>query len=495
MKQFNFFSILKSNILLLFLILVLNNFSVFSQTDSQICATIQSNNPDPQGMYSYSTNLDALVDCDPIVINVYFWGINKPDGTNHFPNRKNDALQAIANANIAINPYGIFLKFRGYQEIDSPALPNDSNGYYVLENSNQYYNGLIPWVTGAGYVDSNAINIYAYGWGNGFGGAASGIGSTKSGLSSAGLLRPTFLHELGHNFGLYHTRSTGPQRENVTRDPNDVDCYNAHERGDRVVDTAANMGFSQGLTFPFVNLTTCEYIFNATELDTCLVTYNGSIDNQDIINVMGDAYDCMENYVTPGQGVRMRETLHGLSTTTFAAVLDDIEVLYEPYEGEYYFSGPIDPTMQKPLFQPGFTYRFVECDCNPDPCNEPSDYDDISFSYGTTSLLTVSKYETDFNIITHPNHSAIQIDLGPICDSYGQNIRRCYDNNNRAPIGGSVTKFNDGVLNANVTITPQDSTSINNPNLINALQPGLYKVEKIYEDGAVQENLIVKDNN
>ncbi|MBL4662262.1 MAG: hypothetical protein JKY22_01570 [Flavobacteriaceae bacterium] len=92
--------------------------------------------------------------------------------------------------------------------------------------------------------------------------------------------------------------------------------------------------------------------------------------------------------------------------------------------------------------------------------------------------------------MTHPNHTAILIDQ---LDT-GQ-TRKCYDNYNQAPIGGSVTKFNDGVFNANVTITPQDSTAINNPNLINDLQNGLYKIEKNYNDGATQETVIIKENN
>jgi hypothetical protein len=56
-------------------------------------------------------------------------------------------------------------------------------------------------------------------------------------------------------------------------------------------------------------------------------------------------------------------------------------------------------------------------------------------------------------------------------------------------------KFNDNVLNANVTITPQDSTAINNPNLIQNLGQGLYKIEKNFNDGSSQETIILKGNN
>ncbi len=59
----------------------------------------------------------------------------------------------------------------------------------------------------------------------------------------------------------------------------------------------------------------------------------------------------------------------------------------------------------------------------------------------------------------------------------------------------AFTKFNDGVLNANVTVMPQDSTAINDPQLIQNLQPGLYKIDKVYDNGAVDQTIILKNNN
>lgn len=35
---------------------------------------------------------------------------------------------------------------------------------------------------------------------------------------------------------------------------------------------------------------------------------------------------------------------------------------------------------------------------------------------------------------------------------------------------------------------------INNPDMINQLEPGLYKIEKQHEDGAVEQTIIIKDN-
>ncbi len=46
-----------------------------------------------------------------------------------------------------------------------------------------------------------------------------------------------------------------------------------------------------------------------------------------------------------------------------------------------------------------------------------------------------------------------------------------------------------------INIQPQDSTAINNPQLIQNLQPGLYKIDKVYDNGAVDQTIILKDNN
>ena len=41
----------------------------------------------------------------------------------------------------------------------------------------------------------------------------------------------------------------------------------------------------------------------------------------------------------------------------------------------------------------------------------------------------------------------------------------------------------------------QDSLQINNPNLIDNLQQGLYMIDKNFEDGSIQQTIILKENN
>ena len=140
-----------------------------AQPNNTECATPDPTTSDPEGVYSYSIAPEALDYCEPIVFNIKFWGINRPNGHNDFPNRAHDVLEGVANLNILYNQFGIYFKYRGDEEIDSPALPNDPNGYYILENTGQY-SAMKNWAESEGYKDENAFNIYAFGWAAGFGG-------------------------------------------------------------------------------------------------------------------------------------------------------------------------------------------------------------------------------------------------------------------------------------------------------------------------------------
>lgn len=468
---------------LLFCTFIGNVFFMNAQQTNPECVVIENNQTDPVGTFSYSTDMETLNNCDPIVFNVKFWGIKHPDGNVYFPNRYHDALQSIANLNILYNKFGIYFKFRGYDDIQSPALPNDPDGYFVLQTTSQY-SAMVSWATTNGYKDVNSLNVYAFGWAPWGGGIANMPGTTCA-VNSAGLGNLITTHEISHNLYLGHTRSAN---EHTTRDPLNQ-YFNATFAGDQVVDTAANSGFyhSSCSCTLYIDPTDCTYF--GTETDNSPDHKEYEIYHIDVINIMGDAYGCSEQSLTTGQAIRVREKV---DTGFYDAVLTDIASLYEPYAGEYFYSSTQgSPTNYKPLFQPGFDYRFVECSCD---CPLPSDYYDTSFSYTNNALLTISKYETDYSIITHPNHSAIHIDLLSPCIASGQNTRRCYDNYNRRPKDGSITLFNDGVLNGNVTVTQKDSLGINQPTLIEDLNPGLYKVEKNYEDGEIEQNIIFKGN-
>ena len=467
---------------LLFCTFMLNVFFMNAQQNNTECATAEPTSTDPSGVYSYSTDVNFFYDCEIVVFNIKFWGINHPNGIDYFPNRANDVLQGVANLNILYNKFGIYFKYRGYEAIDSPALPGDPDGYFVLQNPGQY-SSMLNWAAANGHKDENAFNVYAFGWATGFGGIAH-YRALTCGVSSANLLTPILSHELGHNLNLIHTNSAA---ENATRNPSDP-CFNATYAGDGVVDTNANIGFD-----PSNTNSNCEYTGNET--DNCSFGNTAYfITHEDIINAMGKRVNIPcggHHYFSTGQGIRMRETI-AMPAGYYDAALTDVASLYEPYAGEYFYSSTQGiPANYVPLFQPGFDYKFVECSCD---CPLPSDYNDTSFYYNNNVVLSISKYETDFSIITHPNHTAIHIDLISPCIANGQLTRRCYDNYNSKPAWGSVTKFNDGVLNANITVTPKDSLGINSPTLVDELNSGLYKIEKNYLDGATDQDIIFKEN-
>ncbi|WP_339698865.1 hypothetical protein [uncultured Marixanthomonas sp.] len=462
-----------------------------AQTLSDFCATIEDTTLDPANVYSYSADPATLDDCQPIVVNIFFWGVNRPNGQNDYPEREHTTLEAVANLNIVYNEFGIYFKYRGYEEFDSPAIQNDPNGYYILESTGDFHH-LTSWAANNGYKKNDAFNVYAYGWGNGFGGISPGLNATTTGLSSGHLATESRIpvHEIGHNLSIRHTRSCGSNCEHVTRDPNDPN-FNADVTADRVVDTAAMPCSFRDPScdcYPDINPLTCQYTGNGTDCQNNPY----QIFPEDLKNAMSNANLCPENLLTMGQGIRAREALIADTQGNYAPTLTTIESLYEPYAGEYYDVGPEQDPKDKPLFQPGFNYKFYRCCCD---YPQPSDFNDVSFEYGGVNpILSISKYETDFDVITHPNHTAIWIDM-ELCDYNGQNVRKCYDNWNRAADDGSVTKFNDGVFNTNVTVMPKDSQSINDPDLVNDLDSGLYKIEKNYNDGSTDETVIHKNNN
>src|SRR5690554_2888929 len=140
-----------------------------AQQNTLTCATDEPIVPDPPAVYRGSSDSQMIENGERIVLNIFFWGINYPSGINDFPNRANDALQAVANLNILYNQFNIFFKYKGYDEIDSSVLENDPNGYYILENIFDYHD-LYAWAGANGYKKEDSYNVYAFGWAGNAGG-------------------------------------------------------------------------------------------------------------------------------------------------------------------------------------------------------------------------------------------------------------------------------------------------------------------------------------
>lgn len=434
------------------------------------------------------------------------------DGTSGNKLTESDVLRDVAKLNKRFNPFKIFFKYRGYDFIDSSRfytvyLPYDPND----DGNDSSYTQLIEWARSNNYqyYDYNSINIYVPYVTEGFSGVS---GSWLCNvIQSWSFEHENNLkdHEMGHLFGLNHThRDWRPPNnleycEHVTRNRTDT-LYNAETNGDKIHATAAvpdfrneycyEMGFEppyyEGCQdfYVYINPSSCSYE-NPDGVDCQGTPYQ--IFPADVQNIM--SYSNCTALLHIGQGIYIREWIRDhWVTLQYNRVETTIKSLYEPYSGRYYLEGPEPPPSTLPHFQPGFEYTFYECSCE---CPQPVPYENDSFDVNFANIiLHIDPEETEYAYIAHPNHSAINIAEVDVANGYLQ-VKKCYDNHNRRPTGGEVIRFNDGVFNANVTITPKDSTGINNPNLIDELPGGLYKIEENYKDGTSEETVIFKGGN
>ena len=451
---------------------------------------------EPAKLYSYGTDLTVLDDTEIVVFNIYFWNINPQFGVSANPFEEEEALSIVAELNFTYNAINIFFKYRGVGQYASAQHYVSENAYYLSLEAKQ-----------RGFYRPDAFNVYVplsltY---------ACGSGSPNTNIVTLGsyCISPSRVsHEIAHNFGLSHThanwRSPGQLRENVTRDQNNP-LFNADVAGDFVTDTAAAPNFSTehyyelldaGVTDPLI----LEDFESHKYIDPVTCLYNNpsgtpfndttpfEIFEVDSTNYMSYVYDDCRSSFTPGQSIKMRETVDNDVLEIFQYLTTNVAALYEPYKGAYYFAGPLTGNVT-PLFQPGFKYKFYDCSGNNYPV--PAAYEE-SFNFSSTIINEISENEDNYETITHPNHTAIQIAEVDVAQGFLQ-IKKCYDNYNLAPIGGLVIKFEDNILNTNVTIIQKDAIGINTTSLINRLDAGLYKIEKRYPDGSIDEKIIFKD--
>lgn len=460
-----------------FYLFIICPFITIGQTNNDFCGVGEFPYPNPDSIYNQSTDANYLSSISaPVVYNIYFWGINDDNGNNPNPFTETKALSIIARLNIAFNNNNIFFKYRGFDFINETDI-------FIATGISQ----IKSYAIANNKVKTDAFNMYIP------------YQFTNPNLTGDAFYRSTFsavkasmvdtyipAHEIGHNFNLLHTfhNYNNSSCERVTRLETDP-LYNADEAGDWITDTDACPTFATG-----INHNNCSY----TGTETNFYSENFIISEETIRTFMSYISvnsPCPDSF-TVGQKVRVRQAITA-NPSVFLPVKTNIEALYEPYIGSYpsYFPHPLP--WQLPLFQPGFEYHFVECCCE---YVQPALYGDTAFSYDTSNIISlIEPTETNYSSIYHPNHSAIKIIEVDNAVSNPQ-VERCYDNWQSPPIiGGDIVKFNDNVFNANVTITPQDSTSINNPNLIAELAPGLYNIIKTDSNGNNQETVVYKENN
>jgi hypothetical protein len=504
---------------------------------------------DPQPPHNSGSIDPVYLDTfEPKLFNVYYWQVNNANGKygyslengdDAFNTTKIEVLKSIAYLNQEFNEYKIFFKYKGVSQLNSPSALTGGNpgncsqgaidnfnifGFSILDIC--HTGNLSAHAIATDNYDENAINVFVAAGTTNFGGKAD---YNDFFIGRENIAKGAFVHEMGHVMGLYemfsnyHTSETtgGVECEHVTRDitasnfnaiPIDV-TYQG--RGDKILDTNAVPDFhkewcwNNGIN-PYISSIECTeaLLEDPTRIDYNLVHntidntcyYDGAgldcegtqydISPEDTQNFMAYTIAECRNQFTIGQAIHMHEDIEKYDNKFDDIIELDFSSLYEPYEGEYYLAGPLYPELHTPLFQPGFDYQFVEC---VGPYSVPAPFGESFTVNSTVQLNAISAFETDYSIITHPNHTAINIIQ--INQAFGETLyEKCYNNFNKAPKGGRVVRFNDGVFNYNTTTTEKDSTGINTNTLVQDLTPGLYKVEKDYDGGATTQTIIQKNN-
>lgn len=95
-------------------------YMIFSQATDFNCGTVDSDIPPATAVaYSNFSDPNYLDSFDPIVFNVFFWGINDDDGNSTNELNETDVLNAIADLNIMYNEFNMYFKYYGFNYFNS----------------------------------------------------------------------------------------------------------------------------------------------------------------------------------------------------------------------------------------------------------------------------------------------------------------------------------------------------------------------------------------
>ncbi len=305
--------------------------------------------------YSYSTDLNYLNSFELITFNVFFWGINRDDGTSQEPLTKEKILEALELLNNSYNQFNICFNLVGFDYINNTDY-YISPGYDVIGPRDDIFDYV---ENNPQYIHENAFNIYVpYRFEEGY----SGIGRRKKTSFAANIATisgPVIVHEMGHNFDLYHThnawRDGSVYCEHVTRDTTDVafnagvTSLNSIAKGDHVVDTNAvpdfriehkyvirdsliNLGMHPSQA-PIMADTLYEKYKYVELMNNGQWQYTGSgtdcegtpytITSADITNFMSYNHTAVIDNFTIGQGIRIREAIQYDEYAEFIAAINE----------------------------------------------------------------------------------------------------------------------------------------------------------------------------
>lgn len=228
-----------TSIFITLLYLLFCNISI-AQVD-EFCGTPDKTEPDPVGVYSKSVDIGVFDAFNSKTFNIYYWRINKDDGSYTqpgFPLTPERAKLSVEYLNDAFADLNICFNLLGMGEINSTAHHTGSSlgsihNYAVAEN----------------LARQDAFNIYApHSLSQGAGQAS--YNRTRVAVLGSKVVGNALAHEIGHSFNLTHTFGNSNLRphpincERVTRIVTDPE-YNANVAGDEVTDTHAVPNFQR----------------------------------------------------------------------------------------------------------------------------------------------------------------------------------------------------------------------------------------------------------
>lgn len=307
-------------------------FSVCSTAQTTIdCATVEEENtggvffsPFNTPLYSGSTDLAYLSSYPKISFDIYFWIINKTDGSGDYNVTPVDIQINLDRINEMYRPMGICFVLKGIGNI------NNTN---IYDNTN--FGSIVNYANANGKVIANCLNVYLPKL------LSAGNGVTNSGANQLVVTQAVTLgvwggvpgnilaHEIAHDFGLMHCWGTGNNvmttSEHVTRDSSSPN-YNALTTADLIHDTPAMVSFQAEAAaagtniYGIVDQYTCEYLGSLT--DTIGVPFD--LSPTDVGNPMAYTVDTCVHGFTVGQGVRIREWIDNNSTEDSVLAMNNL---------------------------------------------------------------------------------------------------------------------------------------------------------------------------
>jgi hypothetical protein len=225
----------------------------------------------------------------PLLVKVFVHVVANDDGTNVAAG-DSSVMRQMENMRQFYAAHGICFILAGYEQINSTDLNNQNADTEEAELFPFLIPNMINVFVHANLVDNDGgLNGNAYGIPNYY------LSISRSAITST-QNRSTLSHEMGHDFGLYHTfqgRDDGSGtiiRENVARSGN---CKNCDTEGDLLCDTKADRNNDADV----ISETTCAYIGSMN--DAC-----GTALQMEPTNIMTYGRRSCRDHFTAGQGNR-----------------------------------------------------------------------------------------------------------------------------------------------------------------------------------------------